>query len=72
MSQYKLRSGDRGPEVEDATLGDEPDGWRSRVEAILKANVHRRVNGRVASHRTVEHNKTVIFCAFDTWHNKAA
>jgi site-specific recombinase XerD len=56
--------------VDDAALGDEPDGWRSRVEAILKANVHRRVNGRVASHRTVEHNKTVIFCAFDTWHNK--
>ncbi|BCG05176.1 hypothetical protein PPGU19_097440 (plasmid) [Paraburkholderia sp. PGU19] len=56
--------------MDDAAFGDEPDGWRSRVEAILKANVYRRVNGRVAAHRTVEHNTTVIFCAFDTWHNK--
>ena len=30
MSRYKSRSGVPGPEVDDAALGDEPDGWRSR------------------------------------------
>lgn len=69
MSRYKLRSTGSEPRVDD-TLDNDPDGWRKRVDAILQANIRRRVNGRVAAHRTVEHNTTVIFCAFDTWHNK--
>ncbi|WP_429364555.1 phage integrase N-terminal domain-containing protein [Paraburkholderia sp. GAS32] len=51
-------------------MGADADGWFSRVDAILKANLHRRVNGRVAANRTMQHNRTVIEHAFDTWHNK--
>jgi site-specific recombinase XerD len=51
-------------------VGNDAGDWQSRVNAILDANLHRRVNGRVASKRTMEHNRTVINHAFQTWHNK--
>jgi hypothetical protein len=51
-------------------MGKGADDWQSRVNEILDANLHRRFNNRVASHRTVEHNRTVINCAFNTWHDK--
>jgi site-specific recombinase XerD len=52
----------------DANGGTNPVGWRDKVQALIDANAHRRVNGRVAAHRTQEHNATVIFNAMKTLH----
>ncbi|QCP47864.1 hypothetical protein FAZ95_00890 [Trinickia violacea] len=49
-------------------VASEAKGWRDRVQEIITANVHKRVNGRVASNRTMEHNATVIFSAMNTLH----
>ena len=70
MGRYKQRKGDREPAVIANDVGNDAGDWQSRVNAILDANLHRRVNGRVASKRTMEHNRTVINHAFQTWHNK--
>ncbi|WP_166618377.1 integrase domain-containing protein [Paraburkholderia madseniana] len=48
----------------------ETKGWKAQLQEIIDANVHKRVNGRVASNRTMEHNATVLFVAFKTMHYK--
>jgi hypothetical protein len=58
------------PDEGDVPAAAEPKGWKALVQEIISANVHRRVNGRVASHRTMEHNATVIFVAMKTLHEK--
>ena len=70
VGRYKQRKGERELAAVANEVGNDADDWQSRVNAILEANLHRRVNGRVASNRTMEHNRTVIDCAFNTWHDK--
>lgn len=53
-----------------ATAQEGEKGWKAMVQEIITANVHKRVNGRVASNRTMEHNATVIFVAMKTLHYK--
>ncbi|MEM5383526.1 phage integrase N-terminal domain-containing protein [Paraburkholderia phymatum] len=70
MGRYKLRQGKRATVAVASTPDEDAESWRSRVRAIVDANINKRVNGQVASLRTREHNRNVIKCAFETWHSK--
>lgn len=70
MGRYKARRSDRNAATFAVTAAEGKDGWRERVNAIVEANINVRVNGKTASNRTVEHNKSVIKCAFETWRDK--
>lgn len=70
MGRYKARRSDRNAATFAVTAAEGKDGWRERVNAIVDANINVRVNGKTASNRTVEHNKSVIKCAFETWRDK--
>jgi integrase len=44
-------------------------GMHALLQEIINANGHKRIDGRVASNRTKQHNAIVIQKAFDTLHN---
>ncbi|CAN7804296.1 integrase domain-containing protein [Paraburkholderia hospita] len=48
----------------------ETKGWKAQLQEIIDENGHKRVNGKVASHRTRQHNAEVLFVVFKTLHQK--
>jgi Integrase/Phage integrase, N-terminal len=62
-------------EKRDGDVGSQPTtkesgGIRAAVQALIDANGHKRVDGRVASNRTKQHNAEVIHKAFRTLHGE--
>jgi integrase len=48
----------------------ETKGWKAQLQEIIDGNVHKRVNNKVASNRTMQHNSEVLFVIFKTLHYK--
>ncbi|MEI6002890.1 integrase domain-containing protein [Paraburkholderia bengalensis] len=69
MTRFDIRSEAGKPHIRPIAI-PKPAGWRALVQEVISPNVKKRVNGRVASHRTQELNSRVIFHCFNTWHQQ--
>jgi hypothetical protein len=66
MAKFDVRSEADEPQIGPVAT-QKPAGWRTLVQEVISPNVKKRVNGRVASHRTQELNSRVIFHCLNTW-----
>lgn len=66
MSKYTRHNGEPAPKGNNPAIV----GWKAQLQKLIDENAGRRVDGRVASHRTREITSTEIFAAFNTLHNE--